>query len=110
MRKNDVIKMLQSIKGNPQILLYNGFVGDWQHIHLVESEVSKLRKDVLAPVLKFQYNMTDEEIDKRYKKEQWEYDEYGFDVPEQRVTKRVIFIDAKPRGKKSFDRAGTIRY
>lgn len=28
MRKNDLIKMLESIKGNPEIMFWNGIVGD----------------------------------------------------------------------------------
>lgn len=28
MRKNDLIELLQSIKGNPEIMFWNGLVGD----------------------------------------------------------------------------------
>lgn len=32
MRKNDLIAKLQNIKGNPEVVLWNGFVGDYQHL------------------------------------------------------------------------------
>ena len=43
MRKNDLIKLLQTIEGNPEIVLWNGFVGDYQNISpkLVEGDLVK---------------------------------------------------------------------
>ena len=43
MRKNDLIKLLQAIEGNPDIVLWNGIVGDYQNIStkLVEGELYK---------------------------------------------------------------------
>lgn len=32
MRKNDLIKMLQEIEGNPQIVIWNGYVDDYMNI------------------------------------------------------------------------------
>lgn len=32
MKKNELIKYLNEIDGNPEIIFYNGFVDDWQHI------------------------------------------------------------------------------
>ena len=46
MRKNDFIKMLESIKGNPEIMLWNGMVGDVVPISSKTEEV-ELYKDSL---------------------------------------------------------------
>ena len=35
MRKNDLIAKLQAIKGNPEVLLWNGFVGDYQRLEKI---------------------------------------------------------------------------
>ena len=44
MRKNDLIKILEGIKGNPEIVLWNGFVEDVQQIgkELAPVELHKL--------------------------------------------------------------------
>jgi hypothetical protein len=44
MRKNDLIKLLQEIDGNPEVSLWNGFVGDWMPISK-EIEVIELVKN-----------------------------------------------------------------
>ena len=42
MKKNELIAKLQAIKGNPDIVLWNGTVGDCQHIgNLVEGDLVK---------------------------------------------------------------------
>lgn len=44
MRKNDLIKILESLKGSPEIVVWNGFVEDVQQIgkELVPVELHKL--------------------------------------------------------------------
>ena len=45
MRKNDLIKMLKEIKGNPEVVLWNGMVGDWMPVgKLSESYLTKITK------------------------------------------------------------------
>lgn len=41
MKKNKLIELLQAIKGNPDILFYNGFAEDWQEI------IPKLNEQIL---------------------------------------------------------------
>ena len=36
MKKNDLIELLNGIKGNPDIVLWNGMVGDYMHIKGLE--------------------------------------------------------------------------
>lgn len=43
MKKNTLIKMLQDIKGNPDIFLWNGIVGDYQDIKTI-SEFDLLKR------------------------------------------------------------------
>lgn len=38
MRKNDLIKKLQGMRGNPHVTIWNGFVEDYQHIGDVSKE------------------------------------------------------------------------
>jgi len=47
MCKNDLIKLLQTIEGNTDIVLWNGFVGDYQDIskELVKGELVKISLD-----------------------------------------------------------------
>lgn len=126
MRKNDLIKKLQSIEGNPEIVLWNGMVGDWmaignlqesylckvtaEHwIRSVENEECISRKD-------WNFKLPQEEIidlKKRYRKIQYECNEFVTqeDVQQGRwKTKRIVFIDAKKRGVATYDRFGSIEY
>lgn len=46
MRKNDLIKKLQGIKGNPEVMLWNGIVQDYMPIKgLVQQELVKESKE-----------------------------------------------------------------
>ena len=47
MKKNDLIKLLNSIEGNPDIVLWNGFVRDYQDIskELVKGDLVKISLD-----------------------------------------------------------------
>ena len=37
MRKNQLIKLLQEIKGNPEVMVWNGFVDDYMPIGGVDT-------------------------------------------------------------------------
>lgn len=39
MRKNKLIEILQNMKGNPEIHVWNGYVGDWMAIKSVDTTV-----------------------------------------------------------------------
>ena len=47
MKKNDLIKLLNTIEGNPDVVLWNGFVGDYQDIskELVKDDLLKISLD-----------------------------------------------------------------
>lgn len=127
MRKNELIKLLQQLDGNPEILLWNGYVGDYMHIsNLVENELVKQTFDHYAKMVEFEekrnrkdwdYQHTEQDVGELkgcYKKfVEWEINEYvtAEDIENKRYKKkRVVFIGAKPRGKTSYDRLGGVEY
>lgn len=120
MRKNDLIKMLNEIEGNPEVVLWNGSVGDWMHINKPELfPFNRMKKSFVIQTKnlerKFRYDlpeMTGEEI-KKQKPEEWQIgngNRFGVLKEENFEHKNRIVIQPKPRGIKSFDRAGTFEY
>lgn len=127
MRKNDLIKQLQEIKGNPEVVLWNGYVGDYMHIdNIIPSDLVKITKEYwIRSVLNeecidrkdWNYQLPEQEVkelERRHRTEiQWELNEYVSEediVNKQYKKKSVVFIQPKKRGVSTFDRAGTIEY
>lgn len=127
MRKNKLIEILSELDGNPEIFLWNGFVGDYQHISkdLVEScLVKQTLHDYLNICLLrarksngIEYNFTKEQIKElttSYKNHiEWEENSYVTDEDVQNKfykKKKVYYINARLRGIDTFDRAGDISY
>jgi len=126
MKKNDLIKKLQQIEGNPEIVLWNGMVGDWMPIgNLSEAYLTKITKQYWLQSVNnerainsknWDYKIPEEDIpalEKQYRKFQWESN--GFvslnDIEKKRYKKKkVVYIDAKVRGITTFDRLGGIEY
>ena len=127
MKKHDLIDLLLKIDGNPEIVLWNGFVGDYQHIssdmqedyltklsfesYLIGVEANKSRDTGVWPI-----TLSEEEIAearRRYKSQPYEYNEFidSEDIKSGRYKKkRVIFLQANPRGEVYHDRLGKVRY
>lgn len=119
MKKNDLVKLLEGLEGNPDVVLWNGYVGDYMHIkglsdahysQMVEFDGKKDRND-------FNYVLTTDEIEelkKDYKKYiNWETNPYVTleDIKDKRYSKkRIVYIEATLRGKSSFDRSGSMSY
>jgi hypothetical protein len=128
MRKNDLIKLLQETKGNPEIVLWNGLVGDYMQIDnkLVEGELSKMTFEGLLHYYSLErkrdkndwnYELTEEEkqgLLKNYKDNyKWEINQFVDQEDIKRKThksKRVLYINAKISGKSHNDRLGSIYY
>lgn len=127
MRKNDLIKLLSDIDGNPEIVLWNGYTQDFMKVdRLVESDLVKmtklhflemLRLEKCVDVKDWSAQLTDEEVKhglECYRKNyEWEVNEYVTtdDIQSKRYQrKRVVYINAKLRGKTMFDRLGEVRY
>jgi len=127
MKKDKLIKMLQDIPGNPDVLIWNGFVGDFMDVkdisqsHLVkltfEMYVAGCEMDEKRQRKEVSFKFSEEEIEElkeSYNKYvQWEINNY---VTEQQIKdkiwlKKIIYsINAKPSGKKTWDRLGGIEY
>ena len=65
MKKNDLIKLLQNIKGNPEIVIWNGYVNDYMDI---SSEITTLTlvketQEVLNQQLRAQYCRENKTLD-----------------------------------------------
>lgn len=124
MRKNQLIEILKNIKGNPEIMVWNGFVEDYQSIskQLIESKVYKLSfegykervnlervvRDNLPPLPEDELKV----LYKRHKIGQYEaYNYYPPDDNDKAYNKKTVYvIEPKATGKTHFDRLGTITY
>lgn len=112
MRKNQLIEKLQAIKGNPEIMLWNGFAEDIVPIDPRFEEDFLIREDeeLYAWHMKRQGH-TDEEIPALVKKREWEFFcYYPPDDVKPHNKKRVLIIQPKLTGKKYTDRFGEVRY
>ena len=128
MRKNDLIKMLQELEGNPEVMLWNGYVGDYMHIspRLIEGDLVKQTYEHYEKMVEFEkkrdandwnVKLTIEEIaelKETYKRvAKWEVNEFVTreDLREKRwKAKRVVYVNAKPRGETHYDRLGPVSY
>lgn len=117
MRKNDLIKRLQEIEGNPEIVVWNGFVEDYQplkglSIQLIVKECRQFVTKCLAS--------SGEGTDKESVDEAMSYRKWGlpnqFIPPEQYKLwygsnqQKVIMLSPGKRGEVSRDRLGEMHY
>jgi hypothetical protein len=119
MRKNELIKCLQRLKGNPEILLFNGAVNDWNSVgEVAESELVKLTFDEYVFLSRARRNdgeelLSLEELRQDYKKEIWADNGH---VKEEHIKdgrykkKSVAYLLAKARNLTAQDRLGQITY
>lgn len=128
MRKDKLIKMLQDIPGNPEVLLWNGMVGDWMDIdnELVPSDLVKQTKEYWLEMCRLEecsdlrdwsHQLPDQvvkSLSAKYNKlHQWEFNFYVTleDVKAKRYKlKKVYILNAKKRGTSCYDRLGSIEY
>ena len=130
MTKNQLIEELQKIDGDPEISLWNGFVGDYQPVG--EIQVMGLKKERLEHIEdmlrmelcrdKDSFELTDDEESYVKRKAKQIYDDSEYDFPNVYVDedklslwyedeeKPMVFITAGERGKSTWDRLGTISY
>ena len=128
MRKSNLITLLNTIPGNPQIKLWNGFVQDWvdidpelQTLRLVrmtkEYWLESCRLQGCHSRLDYTYTLAPEKVQEltaRYPSVcKWEINEYVTeeDIALKRYAVRnVRVVQAKTKGVKTFDRYGDIKY
>ena len=132
MKKNKLIELLNNIKGNPDIYLWNGMVGEFVDIgEILPNYLVKMRWEYYLNCCKMEYikdkkmtfeeyesfQFSDEEIARfkiHYKNDQpWESNPFVDldDVKKKRYhVKNIYGIDSKRAGKTFFDRQGKIEY
>lgn len=132
MKKSELIKKLNEIKGDPEILLWNGFVGDYQkvskniveHVFVKETQESIFKNLVFEEMRKRKSfddlpNDLIENIKKEaqvlFKESEWDlpneyFDEESFKSHYGKNKKKIIILDAEARGKTTSDRNGEIKY
>lgn len=128
MRKNDLIKLLQETPGNPEVMLWNGYVQDFMKVGgLVDSTLVKMTLDYYIEMCRleecsnrrdwtYQHTADDlAELKKLYDKHhtEWEVNEWVTleDIETKRYKKkRIVYINAKLRGKTMGDRLGSVSY
>lgn len=128
MKKSKLIEMLNTIPGNPDIILWNGMVGDWMDIAPapVEGSLVKMSFESYVRHVEFEHKRDRNDFDYKLSAEQitelkksyrqhygWECNEFVTteDVKSGRYKeKTVYYINAKKRGISTFDRLGDISY
>ena len=123
MRKNDLIKLLGTIKGNPEIVLWNGFVEDYQQIEkeLVCVDLHKLTFEGYKDRVNMQQlraglaPMLDDELKSLYRTHKvGEWELFSYYPPDKENTdfrkKTVYLLEPKAAGKTTHDRSGSISY
>ena len=124
MRKNQLIEILKNIKGNPEIMIWNGLVEDVQPIgkEVVECKLYKLSFECYKERVNLQRvyqdnlpELSDDELKLLYKKHKvGQYEAYNYYPPDDNdkaYDKKTVFVlEPKVTGKTHFDRLGTIAY
>lgn len=127
MKKSKLIELLLKLDGDPEVLLWNGFVSDWVDIGTVieydlvkqtfEDYCRRVEYEEKRNRLSWEYKLSEEEVKslkKHYRKVcKWEVNEF---VDEEQIQnkyyrrKRVVFINAKQKHEETWDRMGRISY
>ncbi len=129
MKKSKLIEMLNSIEGDPEIKLWNGYVGDYMDVGgLIQTDLVKMNlpyfmemvrledcRDVEGDPKTHQLSSFDDEHSRAcYKKyHNWEMNDYvtDEDIKAKRYKrKKIVILSAKLRGISTFDRIGGISY
>jgi hypothetical protein len=127
MKKSKLIELLQSIKGNPDIMLWNGIVGDVVDLKpkLVEVRLVKQTQSFYLEMCRLQdcrdrkdwsYQMPKDEVEqliKSYKSFEYEENPYVYkeDIDKGNYQQKIVYVlDAKLTGKTSYSRSGDITY
>ena len=120
MRKKDLIKILESIHGNPEIMLWNGIVEDVMHIkNITPKLMEKTKFSYYEKGCKLEAykdgspEPTLDELKENYKKyaSKFELVDPYFPINKKMYTYKTVYvIDAKPSGKVNYGRGGNISY
>lgn len=123
-RKNQLIEILKSIKGNPEVMIWNGLVEDMQPIEkeILECKLFKLSFEGYKERVNMQRahkdnlpELPDDELKLLYKKHKvGQYEVFNYYPPDDNdkaYNKKTVFVlEPKATGKTHFDRFSTITY
>ncbi len=117
------------MEGNPDIKIWNGYAEDWQDFNLVEQEFVKETEEFIRWRIETDWKFRNEnwtippdvqrELDviiaRQLKEREWEFQNPYFSGEDEKRRygknrKKVFLINAKMRGKSTFDRMGDIDY
>jgi hypothetical protein len=127
MIKSKLIKLLQNIKGNPDIMLWNGIVGDVVDLkpNLVEVSLVKQTQAFYLEMCRLRdcrdrkdwnYQMPQDKVERlteHYKTFKYEENPYVYkeDIDKGNYQQKIVYVlDAKLTGKTSYSRCGNIDY
>lgn len=126
MRKNELIALLESVKGNPEIMVWNGFVKDFQPLAktLNSAQLQKLTLKGYKERVNWQMQkegnnpIDDDKVNELYKANkigEWEYFAYyppsEDDFRDGSYKSKIVYVlEPKLAGKKYMDRLGSINY
>lgn len=131
MKKKALIELLESIPGNPDVVMWNGYVGDFNNIskNIVESELVKLSLEHITERMMYSemrerktWELPEDVVEKIKKEALLAFKEEQYELPNQflddkqykswygKNRKKVLIISPKLRGKSTFDRLGDIDY
>lgn len=130
MKKNDLIKLLQNIKGNPDIVIYNGLVDDYMELgkdveefELVKETLDTKYNGFLCDAYHSKQDIESEDVKQKcmerakesYKKQKYDLpnpytSEENFYQRYEKKVKKMICLCTKLRGKTYWDRLGKIEY
>lgn len=128
MKKSKLIELLSALPGDPDIKLWNGMVGDWMEIDpvLVHQDLVKqtlehwlemCRLEDCSERKDWDYQIPKEEVDRLTKNynsvHQWEMNPYITleDIKKKHYKmKKILLLQPKIRGIKTWDRMGDISY
>lgn len=117
MKKSELIRELEKLSGDPEVVLWNGIAEDWMPISTVGCvRLTKPTKSRFSATLKLeamersQTLPTEKEVDTAYRQLDWRVLGPVFSGPVEGRNKSVIMLQASLRGKSMWDRLGTVRY
>ena len=126
MKKSEFIEKLNRIEGDPEIVIWNAYVQDWNGVkelyphELVrqsfEGYCDEVQLEKQVELRDWEFKLSQKEIvdlKSSYRKHcEWQLDSKdAFEIDDKfKLKKRVVIIEPKKRNLKDFDRLGELEY
>jgi len=126
MKKSEFIEKLNRIEGDPEIVIWNAYVQDWNGVkelyphELVrqsfEGYCDEVQLEKQVELRDWEFKLSQKEIvdlKRSYRKHcEWQLDSKdAFEIDDKfKLKKRVVIIEPKKRNIKDFDRLGELEY